>query len=79
MSVPTTVAPFILRAATLAGIDSAQFDIAARRELWGRLAGDLRPRSLEATAEVGLDALEETLDRILGNKTRGRVLVRLDN
>jgi acrylyl-CoA reductase (NADPH) len=79
MSVPTTVAPFILRAVTLAGIDSAQFDIVARRELWGRLATDLRPRSLEASDEVGLDALNETLDRILGNETRGRVLVRLDD
>lgn len=78
MSVPTSVAPFILRAVTLAGIDSAQFAIAARRELWGRLATDLHPRSLDASAEVGLDALEETLDRILANETRGRVLVRLD-
>jgi len=77
--VPITVAPFILRAVTLAGIDSAQFDIAARRELWGRLATDLRPRSLDATGEVGLDGLEQALDRILGNKTRGRVLVRLDD
>jgi acrylyl-CoA reductase (NADPH) len=79
MSVPITVAPFILRAVTLAGIDSAQFDLAARRELWGRLATDLRPRSLDATGEVGLDGLEQALDRILGNKTRGRVLVRLDD
>jgi len=79
MSVPTTVAPFILRAVTLAGIDSAQFDIGARRELWARLAADLRPRSLDASDEVGLDGLEHALDRILGNETRGRVLVRLDD
>jgi putative YhdH/YhfP family quinone oxidoreductase len=78
LAVATTVAPFILRAVTLAGIDSAQFDIAERRELWGRLATDLRPRALEASDEVGLEGLEQALDRILANQTRGRVLVRVD-
>jgi acrylyl-CoA reductase (NADPH) len=79
MSVPTNVAPFILRAVTLAGVDSAQFDIDERRELWGRLAKDLRPRRLEPSEEVGLDGLEAALDRILQSETRGRVLVRLDD
>lgn len=79
MSLSTTVAPFILRAVTLAGIDSAQFDITARRVLWERLANDLRPRSLEAAEQVGLDALEPVLDRIAEGTTRGRVLVRLDD
>jgi putative YhdH/YhfP family quinone oxidoreductase len=78
MAIPTTVAPFILRAVSLAGIDSAQFDIAARRDLWGRLAGDLRPRALEASDEVDLDGLEQALDRILANQIRGRVLVRVE-
>jgi putative YhdH/YhfP family quinone oxidoreductase len=77
MSLSTTVAPFILRAVTLAGIDSAQFDIAARRALWERLANDLRPRSLDAVEQVGLDELEPVLDRILQGATQGRVLVRL--
>jgi acrylyl-CoA reductase (NADPH) len=79
MSLPTNVAPFILRAVTLVGIDSSQFDIEERRELWGRLAKDLRPRRLEASEEVGLDGLEAALDRILQSRTRGRVLVRLDD
>jgi NADPH:quinone reductase-like Zn-dependent oxidoreductase len=78
MAVSTTVAPFILRAVTLAGMDSAALDIAARRELWARLADDLRPRSLEPTEEVGLDDVETALDRILQGATRGRVLVRID-
>lgn len=77
MSLPTTVAPFILRAVTLAGIDSAQFDITARCALWARLAGDLRPRHLEASATVGLSDLVETLDEILAGRTRGRILVDL--
>lgn len=76
LAVETTVAPFILRAVTLAGIDSANFAIDERRQLWRRLADDLRPRVLEASDEVGLDGLEDTLDAILAAGTRGRVLVR---
>jgi acrylyl-CoA reductase (NADPH) len=79
MALPTSVAPFILRAVTLVGIDSAQFDIEARRALWARLADDLRPRSLAAGEEVGLDGLEDALDRILEGRTRGRVLVTIDH
>lgn len=79
MALPTSVAPFILRAVTLVGIDSAQFDIRARRALWTRLADDLRPRSLEPGEEVGLDGLEDALDRILDGRTRGRVLVTIDH
>lgn len=78
MAVSTTVAPFILRSVTLAGMDSAELDITARRELWARLAEDLRPRSLEPSEEVGLDDVETALDRILQGVTRGRVLVRID-
>lgn len=43
---PTTVMPFILRGVSLLGIDSVQHPIAARRELWARLAKDLNPQSL---------------------------------
>lgn len=75
---PTTVAPFILRGVTLAGIDSANHPIDDRRALWARLAGDLRPRMLEPSAEVGLDSLSDALDAILAGQTRGRVIVRLD-
>lgn len=78
MGLKTTIAPFILRGVTLAGIDSAQFGIAERRKLWQRLATDLRPRFLEASEEVGLDGLTDVLDRILRGETQGRVLVRVD-
>lgn len=73
----TSVAPFILRGITLAGIDSANHPIADRRALWARLADDLRPTHLEASREVGLDGLADTLDDILQGRTRGRVLVDL--
>ncbi|MBW3604203.1 MAG: acryloyl-CoA reductase [Actinobacteria bacterium] len=79
LSLETTVAPFILRGVTLAGIDSANLAIDERRALWARLADDLRPSVLEASDEVGLDQLEDTLDAILDARTRGRILVRLDH
>lgn len=78
LALETSVAPFILRGITLAGIDSANHPIEDRRELWARLTDDLRPRHLDASKEVGLDELEATLDAILLGETRGRVLVRID-
>ena len=42
----TTVFPFILRGAALLGMDSVNMPIARRRELWDRLATDLRPPDL---------------------------------
>ena len=76
----TTVLPFILRGVALLGIDSVQTPIELRREVWQRLATDLRPRGLDdgilATAEIGLEELDETLDRILAGGTVGRILVR---
>jgi putative YhdH/YhfP family quinone oxidoreductase len=75
LALRTTVAPFILRGVTLAGIDSANMAIDARRRLWRRLGDDLRPRVLEASAQVGLGELEATLDAILEGRTRGRTVV----
>ena len=42
----TTVFPFILRGVALLGMDSVNMPIARRRDLWARLATDLRPRDL---------------------------------
>jgi acrylyl-CoA reductase (NADPH) len=75
----TTVLPFILRGVALIGVDSVNTPIELRRELWERLATDLRPRGLDEsiTREVELDALEPVLDEILAGKVRGRTVVRL--
>lgn len=74
---PTTVLPFILRGVNLLGIDSVQVAIGVRRELWARIADDLRPTWLDSlpVEVVGLDDLEPQLDRILAGGMRGRVLV----
>jgi putative YhdH/YhfP family quinone oxidoreductase len=74
----TTVFPFILRGVNLLGIDSANTPIARRREVWGRLAGDLRPAGLDGlTREVPFDELGAVLDETLAGKARGRTVVRL--
>jgi acrylyl-CoA reductase (NADPH) len=74
----TTVFPFILRGVALLGMDSVTVPIARRRELWDRLATDLRPRDLGRHAtEVTLDTLDEALDGILAGTARGRWIVRI--
>jgi acrylyl-CoA reductase (NADPH) len=74
----TTVFPFILRGVALLGMDSVSVPIARRRELWYRLATDLRPRELGAhVTEVSLDELDGALDAIVAGSARGRWVVRV--
>ena len=75
----TTVMPFILRGVSLFGVDSVRMPIERRREIWQRMATDLRPRGLDdaITREVGLEELESVLDGILAGTVRGRTVVRL--
>ncbi len=74
----TTVFPFILRGVSLRGVDSANMEIGARRALWGRMAGDLRPRSLDRLVrEVSLDEVDGVLSDTRGGGARGRTVVRV--
>jgi putative YhdH/YhfP family quinone oxidoreductase len=74
----TTVFPFILRGVAVLGVDSANMEIGARRALWGRLAGDLRPRSLDRLVrEITLDELDGVLGETLGGTGRGRTVVKV--
>ncbi len=74
----TTVFPFILRGVALLGMNSVPVPIARRRELWDRLATDLRPRELGAhVTEVTLDQLDGALDAIVAGSARGRWVVRV--
>ena len=75
---PTTVLPFILRGVTLYGIDSANTPIARRREVWGRIATDLKPAGLESVEQVvDLAHLEGALDEIGRGGVTGRYVVQL--
>jgi acrylyl-CoA reductase (NADPH) len=75
----TTVLPFILRSVSLLGIDSVAAGAALRREVWARLAGDLRPRGLEdaIAREVDLAGIERVLDALLAGEAVGRTVVRV--
>ncbi|HEX6868697.1 MAG TPA: acryloyl-CoA reductase [Candidatus Limnocylindrales bacterium] len=74
----TTVFPFILRGVALLGMDSVNMAIHRRRELWDRIATDLRPRDLGVhCTEVTLDSLEPALDAIVAGTARGRWIVRV--
>ncbi len=75
---PTTVLPFILRGVTLYGIDSSQTPIARRREVWGRIATDLKPAGLDTMAQVvDLAHVEGALDEISRGGVTGRYVVQL--
>jgi acrylyl-CoA reductase (NADPH) len=73
MDLPTSVAPFILRAVSLIGIDSVQCPQPRRREAWRRLASDLDRRALAAaTHEIGFSEVLEAARAIVEGKLRGR-------
>ncbi|HRD47953.1 MAG TPA: oxidoreductase, partial [Caulobacter sp.] len=78
MDLPATVAPFILRGVTLAGIDSVNAPRAIRLEAWARLARDLDPAKLAlATEEIGLEDVPDAINRLFEGKVRGRLVVRV--
>jgi acrylyl-CoA reductase (NADPH) len=79
MDFPATVAPFILRAVTLYGIDSSRAPRPLRLEAWERLARDLDPALLESmTSEVGLEGAIAASPEILAGHVRGRLVVDVD-
>jgi acrylyl-CoA reductase (NADPH) len=76
MDFPASVAPFILRGVTLAGVDSVQAPQARRVEAWRRLAAELPRDLLDAnTQTLGLGAVAELAPRLLAGQVRGRVVV----
>ena len=77
MDFPASVAPFILRSITLAGIDSVMAPIALRQQAWDRLAQDLDPAKLEEiTTEIGLSEAIAGAERLMQGQVRGRIVVR---
>ncbi len=76
MDLPASVAPFILRGVTLAGVDSVMAPMALRREAWDRLARDLEPARLASmTREIPLAEAIPVAADLLGGTVRGRVVV----
>src|SRR5882757_3069725 len=76
MDFPATVAPFILRGVTLAGIDSVMRPRPDRVEAWRRLSRDLEMHRLELlTEEIALSQAIERAGQFLEGGVRGRIVV----
>ena len=78
MDLPTTVAPFILRAVSLLGIDSVMAPLALRKKAWERLEKDLDRRKLaQMTGEIDLGGVIEAGKMIVEGGVRGRLVVKI--
>jgi acrylyl-CoA reductase (NADPH) len=72
----TTVMPFILRAVTLAGINSVTTPRELRLGAWERLAGDLDPAIVDGmTRVIPLDGAITASEQLLSGHGSGRVAV----
>jgi len=76
MEFPGSVAPFILRGITLAGIDSVSRPRADRLQAWTRLATDLDLSMLPLISrEIGLSEVIAIAPQLMAGKIRGRIVV----
>ena len=76
MDFPATVAPFILRGVTLAGVDSVMAPYARRVQAWTRLASELPPEVLASnTRRIALAEAPAVAAELLAGQVRGRVVV----
>nr|WP_211163388.1 oxidoreductase [Azoarcus taiwanensis] len=77
-NISTTVFPFILRGVSLLGVDSGYMGFPTRQRVWDRLAGDLKPRHLDAvTRTIDLDELPGAFDAFIRGEVKGRTVVRI--
>jgi acrylyl-CoA reductase (NADPH) len=78
MDLPTSVAPFILGAASLLGIDSVRRPMADRQMAWQRLASDFDRGKLAAmTRKIGRAEVIEAARDIVEGRVRGRIVVNI--
>jgi len=78
MDLPASVAPFILRGVTLAGIDSVMRPLEDRIEAWERLASILGEEVFDdISADISLNEVISTAEALIEGKVRGRVVVEI--
>jgi acrylyl-CoA reductase (NADPH) len=77
MDLPASVAPFILRGVTLAGVDSVMCPKPDRLQAWARLGTDLSAEQLDRIGSrvIGLSEALEVAPQLLDGQVRGRVVV----
>ncbi len=76
MDLPSSVAPFILRGVTLAGIESVNCPLPRREQAWQRLAQDLDMKKLaDGLKTVPLEDVLALGSQILKGQVKGRIVV----
>jgi putative YhdH/YhfP family quinone oxidoreductase len=72
----TSIFPFILRGIKLLGVDSAATQMPLRKQMWQRLAGDLRIDKFDQIAHhIALAELPEVCAKLIANTSHGRSVV----
>lgn len=73
-----TVFPFILRGITLIGIDSQNYPMKYREQVWKKLSKDWKPTQLsESFEEINLGELSDKIDLMLKGKLKGRTVINM--
>ena len=73
-----TVFPFILRGITLIGIDSQNYPMSFREQVWNKLAEAWKVEGLEENSTViTLNELSEKLNLMLEGKLKGRTILKV--
>lgn len=76
MDFPASVAPFILRAVRLVGIDSVYHPMAARQGLWERIARDLSADTIASLhSAIGLKEAIDASSKLMDGQVSGRLVV----
>ncbi len=70
------VIPFLLRGVKMVGIDSGNYPVSKRFDLWQRLSRQMPMDKLDAlSSEAGLEDLPDLSDNILAGKVKGRTII----
>jgi acrylyl-CoA reductase (NADPH) len=74
-----TVYPFILRGISLIGIDSQNYPMIHREQVWNKLSGDWKPDKLADTCnEITFMELNEKIELMLSGKLVGRTVLNME-
>ncbi|QBG48551.1 hypothetical protein EGM51_14495 [Verrucomicrobia bacterium S94] len=77
---PVNVFPFILRGIRLIGIDSAEYPMENRTNIWEKISRDWKPDALpDMVDEIGLERLDEKISSMLNARLKRRILVKLQS
>jgi len=73
-----TVFPFILRGISLIGIDSQNYPMKCRKQVWNKLAEEWKTENLEDNCTtISFNELSEKLNLMLEGKLKGRTVLKL--